>query len=104
MPIAIDEFEAGDGDILEFGEGTQPRRILQFLAEHADAAFTQTELSEATDIPRGSVGSVLSRLDERGLVRHKGKYWAIADDDRLAAYAAQTQASASSVDDGGYYG
>lgn len=46
---------------------------------------TQTEIHEATEVPRGSVGPTLHRLEERGLVRHKGRYWAVAEDDRLAS-------------------
>jgi hypothetical protein len=33
---------------------------------------------------RGSVGVVLSRLKERGLVRHRGEYWAVADTEDVA--------------------
>lgn len=103
MPISIDRFEDGPADSLEIQEGTQPHRILLFLAEHSDEAFTQTEIHEATGIKRGSVGAVLSRLEDRSLVRHRGRYWAIAEDDRLASYAAQQGASsASTIDD--YYG
>lgn len=104
MPISIDDFENGPAEVLDLEEGTQPHRILEFLAENDDRAFTQTEISEATEIGRGSVGSVLSRLEDRGLVRHRGRYWAIAEDDRLAAYAAQAGASSSSVDDDYYSG
>ncbi|WP_336328730.1 helix-turn-helix domain-containing protein [Halovenus sp. HT40] len=58
--------------------------ILNFLAANDEQAFTQPEIHEATDIPRGSVSVVLSRLEDRGLVRHRGRYWAITDDkDRL---------------------
>jgi transcription initiation factor IIE alpha subunit len=103
MPISIDQFDEGPGDVLDFQEGTQPYRILRFLAEHSDQAFTQTEIHEATGIKRGSVGAALSRLEDRGLVRHRGRYWAIAEDDRLASYAAQTGASSASTDDD-YYG
>lgn len=103
MPIGIDRFEDGPDDTLEIQEGTQPYRILQFLAGHSDEAFTQTELHEATGIKRGSVGAVLSRLEDRGLVRHRGRYWAIAEDDRLASYAAQHGASSASTTDD-YYG
>lgn len=103
MPISIDRFDESPTDILDLQEGTQPYRILRFLAEHDDQAFTQTELHEATGITRGSVGAVLSRLEDRGLVRHKGRYWAIGDDDRLASYAAQTTASSASTTDD-YYG
>jgi predicted transcriptional regulator of viral defense system len=102
MPIGIDRFEAGTDGVLDVTEGSQPYRILQFLAEHDDQAFTQTELHEATGIKRGSVGAVLSRLEDRGLVRHRGRYWAIATDDRLASYVAQTRASSASTDDDYY--
>lgn len=103
MPINIDRFEDEPEDILDFKEGTQPHAILRFLAAHDDQAFTQTEIHEATEIPRGSVGVVLSRLEKRGLVRHRGRYWAIGEDERLASYAAQqATSSASTTDD--YYG
>jgi DNA-binding IclR family transcriptional regulator len=103
MPINIDRFDEEPTEVLDLQEGTQPYRILQFLAEHDDQAFTQTEIHEATEINRGSVGAVLSRLEDRGLVRHRGRYWAIGEDDRLASYAAQTQASSASTTDD-YYG
>ncbi|WP_318570928.1 helix-turn-helix domain-containing protein [Salinigranum marinum] len=103
MPINIDRFDEEPTEVLNLQEGTQPYRILQFLAEHDDKAFTQTEIHEATDINRGSVGAVLSRLEDRGLVRHRGRYWTIRGDDRLASYAAQTQASSASTTDD-YYG
>ena len=103
MPINIDRFENGPEDALGVKEGTQPHTILSFLAANDEQAFTQTEIHEATDIPRGSVGVVLSRLEERGLVRHRGRYWAIAEDERLASYAAQQAASSSSTTDD-YYG
>ncbi|WP_225935455.1 MarR family transcriptional regulator [Halobaculum magnesiiphilum] len=89
--------------MLDLQEGTQPYRILQFLAENSEQAFTQTEVHDATIIKRGSVGAALSRLEDRGLVRHRGRYWAIAEDDRLASFAVQMNArSASTTDD--YYG
>lgn len=103
MPIGIDRFEEGPAEALDLQPGTQPYRVLRFLAEHDDQAFTQTEIHGASGIERGSVGAVLSRLDDRGLVRHRGRYWAVGEDDRLAAYAAQTHASSASTDDD-YYG
>lgn len=103
MPINIDRFEDDREEALEIKEGTQPHKILSFLAENNDKAYTQTEVHEATEIPRGSVGTVLSRLEERSLVRHRGRYWAIAEANRLASYAAQSAASSSSTTDD-YYG
>lgn len=103
MPIGIDRFDDEPTDVLDLQEGTQPYRILQFLAHNDDQAFTQTEIHEATGIKRGSVGAALSRLEDRGLVRHRGRYWAVAEDDRLASFAAQTGASSASTTDD-YYG
>lgn len=103
MPINIDRLDEEPADVLDLKEGTQPYRIVRFLAANDDKAYTQTEIHEETGIKRGSVGAVLSRLDDRGLVRHQGRYWAIAEDDRLASYAAQTGASSSSTTDD-YYG
>jgi len=102
MPISIDEFDAEVAAILDIAEGTQPYRILRFLAANSEQAFTQTEIHEETGIKRGSVGAVLSRLDDRGLVRHRGRYWAVAEDDRLASYGAQTGASSASTTDDYY--
>jgi len=80
MPIDIDRFEDGPEETLRAGGPTNAEAILTVLASNADQAFTPKELHERTDIPRGSVGTVLSRLDERGLVRHRGEYWAIDED------------------------
>jgi DNA-binding IclR family transcriptional regulator len=102
MPINIDDLDDAPAKALSLTEGSQPYEVLQFLARNDDQAFTQTEIAEGTGIDRGSVGSVLSRLDDRGLVRHKGRYWAVGEDDRLASYAAQTNASSASVDDDYY--
>jgi DNA-binding IclR family transcriptional regulator len=80
MPIDIDRFEEGPEETLRAAGPTNAERILTFLATNADQAFTPKEIHEATDIPRGSVGTVLSRLEERRLVRHRGEYWAIGED------------------------
>lgn len=102
MPISIDDLDDAPEAVLDIRDGTQPYQVLQFLAEHDDQAFTQTEIADRTSLDPGSVGAVLSRLEARGLVRHKGRYWAIAEDDRLASYAAQTQASSTSTSDDYY--
>jgi CRP-like cAMP-binding protein len=104
MPISKRDFETESTGTLALGEGTQPRRILRFLADNPETAFTQTEIHEATGIKRGSVGGVLSRLESRGLVRHRGRYWMVAKDDRLAAYSAQKSASSASVTDNYFEG
>jgi predicted transcriptional regulator of viral defense system len=80
MPIDIDRFEEGSNEELRANGPTNAEQLLAFLAAHPEQAFTPKELHEATGMPRGSVGVVLSRLDDHGLVRHRGEYWAIAED------------------------
>mgnify|MGYP000412063766 CR=1 FL=1 len=77
MAIDIDEFEQKSDGTISIDDGTNADMVLRFLAENADSAFTQSEIHEKTDIKRGSVGAVLSRLEEADLVRHKGTYWAV---------------------------
>jgi DNA-binding IclR family transcriptional regulator len=80
MPIDIDEFEEKSDQTIGIEDGTNADRVLRFLAENAERAFTQSEIHDETDVKRGSVGSVLSRLEEADLVRHKGTYWAVTPD------------------------
>ncbi|NGM71225.1 MarR family transcriptional regulator [Natronolimnobius sp. AArcel1] len=79
MPIDIEQFEEDPVQTLRASGQTNAEEILTFLSTSPDQAFTPKEIHEATDVARGSVGVVLSRLEERGLVRHRGEYWAIAD-------------------------
>ncbi len=79
MPIDIDEFERGTPESLDVGDGTNAEAVLEFLAEHPDRAYTQSEIHDETDVNRGSLGAVLSRLEDADLVRHKGKYWAVSE-------------------------
>lgn len=80
MPIDIQRFEEGSDTELRAGGRTNAETILSFLASSPDKAYTPKEIHEATEIPRGSVGVVLSRLEDRDVVRHRGDYWAIVDD------------------------
>lgn len=95
MPISADRFEAIDDE--EPSPGTNARRILSFLDEHADKAFTQSEIVEATGIKRGSVGPTLVRLREAGKIDHRGTYWRISDHvrslDASVNHAAEAAAS-----------
>ncbi|MFC6961351.1 MarR family transcriptional regulator [Halocatena marina] len=86
MPIKFDTYPA-EGTNLSLRTGTNAYEILSFLAEHPDTGFTPSELHEATGVKRGSVSPTLARLEDNGLVRHKGEYWAIAPEDRLGVYA-----------------
>lgn len=98
MPVEFREYEPDDSSGLRVTEGSNAYRILQFLAEHPETGFTPKEISEATGVPRGSVGTTLGRLHENQLVRHKEPYWAIGDDDRLGAYGAMIRGLDAAAD------
>jgi transcription initiation factor IIE alpha subunit len=97
MPISADQFEEIDDDGDNPRPGTNADKILSFLEEHADKAFTQTEITEATELKRGSVGPTLVRLRKRGRVDHRGKYWRISNHvrsiDAATAHADEVAAS-----------
>lgn len=82
MPISIETFESEDWP----AELSVPELVVGFLAANRDHAFTRAELADALDATPNAVGTALSRLKDRGLVRHRGSYWAITDDwDRVEA-------------------
>jgi Mn-dependent DtxR family transcriptional regulator len=92
MSIDIEQFEDGDADALS--GATNAERVVAFLAANDDRAWIQSEIADRTDVKRGSIGPVLSRLHDRGLVRHKGQYWAITDDEeRLSGAVALHRAT-----------
>jgi hypothetical protein len=82
MPVSIDEFESGD-----LPEGpSAPEQVVTYLHTNRNAAFTRSEIATAIDADPNTVGTALTRLKERDLVRHRGQYWAItADEQRVAA-------------------
>lgn len=83
MPVSIDEFESGD-----LPEGPSvPEQVITYLRTHRDAAFTRSEIATATDEDPNTVGTALTRLKERDLVRHRGQYWAITEDEQRVAAA-----------------
>lgn len=102
MPVLFDEYN-GEKGRMDLSEGTNAHTILVFLAENPDHGYTPQEIAESTGVNRGSVGPTLSRLEDRDLVRHKGEFWAIGEDDRLAAQGIAYVASSASVTDD-YYG
>lgn len=82
MPISAERFEAIDEDDDRPSPGTNAHEIFSFLEANADRAFTQSEIAEATDLPRGSVGPTLVRLRDAGRVDHRGTYWRASDHGR----------------------
>ncbi|SEP26695.1 Transcriptional regulator [Halogranum amylolyticum] len=82
--IDIRRFEEADSD--EFASKTDTVKIVEFLATHSDHAWKAKVIAERADVNPDSVSTLLSRLKDRGLVRHKEPYWAITDDrDRLSS-------------------
>jgi predicted ArsR family transcriptional regulator len=82
--IDIEEFEDAEAD--EFAERNDTDRIVLFLDKHDDRAWKAATIAERLGLETDAVSAILSRLKERGLVRHKRPYWAITDDDeRLQA-------------------
>lgn len=79
MPVRFDEYEATtDATEWAVDPDSNAYTILTFLAQHPETGFAPKEIHEATELPRGSVGTTLRRLEERGLVRHKEPYWAVS--------------------------
>lgn len=97
MPISIDEFESGS-----LPEGPSvPEQVVTFLYNHREQAFTRSEIATAIDEDPNTVGTALSRLKSRRLVRHKGKYWIITDDEDRVAAAYDLHLTSSRLDDDG---
>lgn len=79
MPIDIETFsEATDEDLQEV---TNAEKVVQFLYRNNDQAFTPAEIADGTGVKKTSISTVLRRLEERKLVKHKGDYWAIGDEE-----------------------
>ncbi|CQH54510.1 HTH domain protein [Halobacterium hubeiense] len=95
MPVSIEDFESDD---LPRGPSV-PEQVVSFLLANDDQAFTRSEIATALGEDANTVGTALSRLKDRELVRHKGAYWAItADRDRVAA-AYDLHAAGERLDD-----
>lgn len=99
MPVRIDDFEAGD---LPRGPSV-PEQVLAHLYAHRDMAFTRAEIATRIDEDSNAVGTALSRLKQRDLVRHRGEYWAISEDlDRVTdAYDLHLATMRLDEEDGG---
>ncbi|EMA52431.1 helix-turn-helix domain-containing protein [Halococcus thailandensis] len=93
MPIGIDRFE--DGEEIR---RTTSERIVRFLLAHDEQAFTRVEIAEALDVAPNTVGTNLSRLKKRDLVRHREPYWAITDDRERVASAFRVHAEDAHLD------
>lgn len=91
MPIDIERFESTPGADLR--QVSNPETVLLFLVENDDQAFTAAEIADETGIDPNSIGTVLARLEDRDLVRHKGQYWALGDPDRIRSFGRYRRAT-----------
>jgi Mn-dependent DtxR family transcriptional regulator len=76
MPIGIDVFEGEES----LGDPSTGERVVAHLAANDDKTFERSEIAAAIDADPNAVGSALTRLKDRGLVRHREHYWAVTDD------------------------
>jgi hypothetical protein len=105
MPISKDEFQTIDGEgpsLPDLAPGTTQGKVYRFLLEHADQAFRQREVVDALDVPEGSVGPTLKRLEEYGLVEHRDRFWAIAEAEHAVASAGYLGATTADDRDSGF--
>ncbi len=104
MPIPADEFQTIDegAPVIDLAPDTTQGKIYWFLLENADRAFRQREIVDAVDVPRGSVGPTLKRLEQRGLVEHRGRYWKIAEAEHAISSAGLLGAGTADEIDGGF--
>ena len=104
MPISKEEFRSIDEDgpsLPDLAPDTTQGAVYRFLLEHAHQAFRQREIVDAVDVPDGSVGPTLKRLEEHGLVEHRDRFWTIADAEHAVASAGiHGVATADERDDG----
>lgn len=83
MPIDIETFaEASDEDLQAV---TNAEKVVRFLYRNDNKAFTPAEIADGAGVKKTSISTVLRRLEDRGLVKHKGDYWAIGDTETVQA-------------------
>lgn len=81
MPIDIDTFTEASTE--ELSGITNAEKVIRFLYQNRDKAFTPSEIAEGTRVKKTSISTVLRRLEERESVQHKGDYWALGDEERV---------------------
>ncbi|TYL37214.1 MarR family transcriptional regulator [Natronococcus pandeyae] len=93
MSIDRETFDRASEEELEDLSTTD--HVLGFLAANDDRAFKAHEIARQTDLDDGAVSTALTRLKQRNLVEHKGRYWAITTDERrLDTYDGYARATA----------
>ncbi len=95
--VDIEEFDAADSG--EFERPSASERIVAFLAEHDDRAWKASAIAKGADVNPDSVSTLLGRLRDRGIVRHKEPYWAITDDEERLVAASSLHAATERLDE-----
>ncbi|WP_435155352.1 MarR family transcriptional regulator [Haladaptatus sp. DFWS20] len=80
MTVEQDDFENLPETAVHIKEGTNGRRAMAFLAANDGHAFSRSEIRDGTGISDGSIGPVLTRLADDGLLERRGQYWTFASD------------------------
>lgn len=85
MPKEIDEFED-----LQKRETTTSEKIIQLLITNQDKAYKRNEIAEKINEDKNTVRTNLSKLKEKGLLRHKKPYWTITQNKKRLYKALKT--------------
>ena len=54
--------------------------LIEFYEYNLDRAYRPVEITETTEIEETRTGAILERLEDHGIVRHKGVYYTIDPD------------------------
>ena len=95
--IDIRDFEDANEDELNNKGDTE--LVVEFLAQNGDQAWKASAIAERTGVNPDSISTILSRLKQRELVRHKEPYWAITDDKQRLENAYQLHKQTERLDD-----
>lgn len=106
IPITRDTFrkisDEEEHPRLDLSSDTTQGQIYRFLLNNADRAFRQREIVAGVDVPEGSVGPSLKRLEERGLLEHRDRYWTVMDTEHAVTSAGLLGAASANAVDGGF--
>ena len=80
MPIDIEEFESASEEELQGSPAPLRSAVLEFLSYNPGMAYSREELQSSLEVDAIHLLHQLSILEREGLVRHKGRYWAIGSD------------------------
>ncbi|MFB6284569.1 MAG: MarR family transcriptional regulator [Halobacteria archaeon] len=102
MPLSREDFEELRDTKLDLSPDTTQGKIYRHLLLNSDMAFRQKEIVQDVDVPGGSVGPTLRRLEEKRMVEHRGRYWAVSDQEHATASAVSLSSETLDSLDGGF--